>query len=264
MEPVEDNAHAPMKLAKRRLLVNSTDRTSGTSTDFTINLSPALQNIVSSDWVYTSQPGYLLQMDNFTQTGTTSGTGSQYWRYLGENINNRYSKTAEAFELPGRNYNTLGIHWRNKDGSVATGKYITGSTVTTSTLGAGWITSNAYDVGNQVVWNGLLYSARVGGVSKPNLETNLYSNVNLPPNSNVWATPATLPTAVNGVKVNPNDPSPFPFPITDLNGSPFPAQTGFNVWSSLGLASTIALGSTTYIYALPETTLELEFWEKLK
>ena len=118
MEPVEDNAHVPMKLAKRRLLVNSKDRTSGTSTDFTINLSPALQNIVSSDWVYTSQPGYLLQMDNFTQTGTTSGTGAQYWRYLGENINNRYSKTAEAFELPGRNYNTLGFHWRNTDGSV--------------------------------------------------------------------------------------------------------------------------------------------------
>jgi hypothetical protein len=116
--PVEDNAHPPLKLNKRRLVVNSTDRTSGTSADFVVNLSPALQNIVSSDWVYTSQTGYMLQMDNFTQTGTTTGTGAQYWRFLGENVNNRYSKTTEAFELPGRSYNYLGIHWRNTDGSV--------------------------------------------------------------------------------------------------------------------------------------------------
>ena len=118
--PVEDNAHVPMKLVKRRLLVNSTDRTAGTSSDYTVNISPALQNIVSTDWVYTSQTGYMLQMDNFTQTGTTTGTGAQYWRFLSENVNNRYSKTTEAFELPGRNYNYLGIHWRNPNGTIPT------------------------------------------------------------------------------------------------------------------------------------------------
>ena len=120
MELLEDNAHPPFKLVKRRLFVNSKDRTSGTSTDFTVNVSPALQNIVSSDWVYSSQAGFILQMDNFTQTGYTTGPGAQYWRFLYDTVNNRYSKTNEAFELPGRNYNTLSIHWRNPDGSMPT------------------------------------------------------------------------------------------------------------------------------------------------
>jgi hypothetical protein len=107
----EDNAHAPLRLIKRRVLINSVDRVSGSTTDFTIQLTPALENIVSSDWVVSSVTGYTVSIDELTSTGFTSGN-TQYWRYIGETVNTRYNKTAEAFEEP-RTYNRLTIRWRN-------------------------------------------------------------------------------------------------------------------------------------------------------
>ena len=105
-----------MRLIKRRVMILSTDRVSGSSTDFVINLSPALENIVSYDWVASSGVGYLLTIAELTSTGFTSGN-HQYWRYISESVNNRYNKTQEAFEAP-RNYNTLTIRWRSPDGGT--------------------------------------------------------------------------------------------------------------------------------------------------
>lgn len=113
----EDNDHDGMRLIKRRVLINSADRVSGGSTtDYVITVSPALENIVSIDWVASSVTGYLLTIAELTSTGFTSGN-NQYWRYVAESVNDRYNKTQEAFEAP-RNYNTLTIRWRNPDGSI--------------------------------------------------------------------------------------------------------------------------------------------------
>ena len=113
----EDNAHAPLRLIKRRVLVNSVDRVSGGSTtDFTVQLTPALENIVSSDWVVSSVTGYTVSIDELTTTGFTT-TNTKYWRYIGETVNTKYNKTAEAFEAP-RTYNRLNIHWRSATGTV--------------------------------------------------------------------------------------------------------------------------------------------------
>jgi hypothetical protein len=113
----EDNDHDGMRLIKRRVLINSADRAGGGSTtDYVINLSPALENIVSIDWVASSVTGYMLSIAELTSTGYTSGN-TQYWRYIAESVNNRYSKTQEAFEAP-RNYRTLTIRWRFADGST--------------------------------------------------------------------------------------------------------------------------------------------------
>lgn len=106
-----------MRLIKRRVFINSADRvSSGAATDYVIQLSPGLTNIVSCDWVASSVTGYLLSIAELTSTGYTSGN-KQYWRYIAETVNNRYSKTQEAFEAP-RNYNTLTLRWRGPDGST--------------------------------------------------------------------------------------------------------------------------------------------------
>ena len=116
----EDNAHAPLRLIKRRVLINSVDRVSGGSTtDFTVQLTPALENIVASDWVVSSVTGYTVSIDELTSTGFTT-TNTKYWRYIGETVNTRYNKTAEAFEAP-RSYNRLNIHWRNATGAAVVG-----------------------------------------------------------------------------------------------------------------------------------------------
>lgn len=112
----EDNDHDGMRLIKRRVMILSTDRVSGSTTDFVITLSPALENIVSCDLVASTGVGYLLRIDELTSTGFTSGN-NQYWRYVAEAVNNRYNKTQEAFEAP-RNYKTLTIRWRSPDGGI--------------------------------------------------------------------------------------------------------------------------------------------------
>ena len=115
MSSTSDNAHPPMRLVKRRVLINSANRVSGNQTNYVIELKPPLQNIVSVDWVYTSLIGYVVVVDEFDKTGYTSGN-NQYWRLLGENVNNRYENIQEAFQLP-RTYDRLTFHWRNYDGS---------------------------------------------------------------------------------------------------------------------------------------------------
>jgi hypothetical protein len=115
MSSTDDNAHPPMRLIKRRVLINSADRVSGNQTNYVIELKPPLQNIVSIDWAYTSLTNYLLVVDEFSKTGYTSGN-VPYWRNLGESVNNRYEQTQEAFELP-RTYNRLTFHWRNYSGT---------------------------------------------------------------------------------------------------------------------------------------------------
>lgn len=114
----DDNSHKPMRLIKRRVVINSADRDgrNDTTTDYVIVLPAALQNIVFCDWVYSSNTYFLLSIDELTKTGFTSGN-SQYWRYMSETVNNRYSKTQEAFEEP-RSFNKLTFRWRNADGSI--------------------------------------------------------------------------------------------------------------------------------------------------
>ena len=154
----EDNAHAPMRLIKRRVLINSSDRVSGTTADYAVELKPALQNIVTADWVATTATGGVtIRIDELTQTGVTTAN-NQYWRYLSEPVNTRYNKIGEAFEPP-RAYNRLGIHWRNPDGSVVSGTTVT-STITTSTIGASWTSNYAYNVGDQVNYNSTRYMSQ--------------------------------------------------------------------------------------------------------
>lgn len=116
----EDNDHDGMRLIKRRVLINSMDRVrqdlSGSTTDYVIQLSPGLTNIVSCDWVASSVTGYMLTIVELTSTGFTSGNNT-YWRYIAETVNNRYNKTQEAFEAP-KNYNMLTFRWRLPNGSV--------------------------------------------------------------------------------------------------------------------------------------------------
>ena len=114
--PTEDNDHPPMRLIKRRLLVNTKDRTSGTTSDFSVAISPALQNIVSYDWVYSYQTGFLMSVEELSSTGRTTG-GFNYWRFMSEQVNSRYEKTQEAFETP-RNFETLTFHFRAVDGTA--------------------------------------------------------------------------------------------------------------------------------------------------
>ena len=98
-----------MRLIKRRVLINNSDRVSGTPTSFVVQLSPALQNIVAVDWATSSLQNVLVRIDEFTMTGMTTNN-AQYWRNICESVNTRYEHTQEAFEEP-KSFNRLTIRW---------------------------------------------------------------------------------------------------------------------------------------------------------
>jgi len=95
-------------------LVWSSDRTGGSTTDYTVKLSPAITNIVNVDWVSCSVPGLVLQIEEFTTLSRTSN-GFYYWRFVGD-----LTRTMTRYEEPMRaiTLNQFTVHWRNPDGSV--------------------------------------------------------------------------------------------------------------------------------------------------
>lgn len=97
-------------------LIWSANRVSGSTTDYTIKVSPAITGIVNADWVSSSTPGLALQIEEFTTLSRTTN-GFYYWRFVGD-----LTRTPTRYEEPTRQItlNQLTIHWRNPDGSVPT------------------------------------------------------------------------------------------------------------------------------------------------
>ena len=111
-------------LRKQRILVYShapnvaqTDVSGSTVCSFTVPLSQPLNDVVFLDLAATSQPGYLILLDEARERGVTPG-GQPWWRFGSGSQMGRYApypeREHEPFQLQRLTITTL-----NPDGSKA-------------------------------------------------------------------------------------------------------------------------------------------------
>lgn len=280
---MEDNGHEAMRLVKRRVLINSTDRVSGNTADFTINLPQTLRDVVSVDWVIAQlsnsgdslvsvrSDGNLLAIDEFNRTGSTS-SNAPFWRHITQSANNRYNAIDEAFDQP-RNIQRLTFHWRDVYGNIPTRlstlyftSSMTGQVVPPGTPVYSWNNLTAYSTSQYVTNAGLIYQAVTNAVT-----ANIVAGLTANPNyafTNLVAEP----------QYNSNPASPAPQFIQSSQPTTFelvypqevPPPTAFTpMTQQTGTYTWLVVPDTTFnstmsrqisVVAIPETTTELEVW----
>ena len=97
---------------RQYFLIWSANRQTGSLTDYTIKVSPAITNDINAEWISCSVPGLTLQIEELT-TLSRNSNGVYYWRFINDLMHTptRYDDPARPFTL-----NQLTIHWRNPDG----------------------------------------------------------------------------------------------------------------------------------------------------
>ena len=106
--------------ATRRVLLWSGNRTTGTTQSYTIVLPFRIEKAVKLEWVSSSFPGYMLSIQDWNQSVSSSGVS--YWRFVDAYSNQRQADAEyAAFETKTTPVavQTLKLAWFNPDGTVA-------------------------------------------------------------------------------------------------------------------------------------------------
>ena len=104
-----------MVLTRRRILVRSADRISGSNTSFLVQLQVPVKNLQYAEWVSSTVSG-LLVLDKFPNTSMTTN-GVFYWRNVLEGQNGYFSEYSEE-PFATHTFNVMNVSVLNSDGTL--------------------------------------------------------------------------------------------------------------------------------------------------
>jgi hypothetical protein len=107
-------------MVRRRVLIYSGNRTSGSLNNYEITLPITLKNINYIEWVSSSQVGFLVSIRDFNESVSSGGT--MYWRFIDAftNVNLDHFNPSEISGGYQKSTRTLNFAFFNPDGSSAT------------------------------------------------------------------------------------------------------------------------------------------------